>query len=53
MSAVGSISDTKVIIKASGSHDQHDGAAAFTLSDDHFCRQLSFQKTSQEDELKY
>jgi hypothetical protein len=33
MTAIGYISDTKGIVKASGSNFHHDGAAAFKLSE--------------------
>jgi len=51
--AVGYISDTEKIVKASWSPCQHDGAAAFKLSERSPLHHLCLQRTSLEDELKY
>jgi len=53
MTAVGYISDTEEKVKASWSNFQHDGAAAFKLSENHLCHQLCLQRTSLEDKCKY
>ena len=52
MTAVGYISDTEESVKASWSLFQHDGAAAFKLSERHLWHQLCLQRTSLEDELR-
>ena len=53
MTAVGSISGTEEIVKASWSHLQHAAAAAFHCQKNHLCHQLCLQRTSLQDELKY